>query len=209
MMNLVPEKHKLQHSTLINLSNYFDNRLAWFSISFPSPELGPSRLIAITGALEKRSNTAGFVLRRLLISPQYCHLVINEALLLLQPHRELRHGRRTSGLASVINCEVWGELIFWYLDQFRGNFSKENYKVSKNRLISLICLYWAWRGVYFVQSILWCLEDNCPEQPLHHVPAAPTDFVIRREVRAHESCYYTILVFINNPPPRIITFIRK
>ena len=89
MMNLVPEKHKLQHSTLINLSNYFDNRLAWFSISFPSPELGPSRLIAITGALEKRSNTAGFVLRRLLISPQYCHLVINEALLLLQPHREL------------------------------------------------------------------------------------------------------------------------
>ena len=88
MMNLVPEKHKLQHSTLINLSNYFDNRLAWFSISFPSPELGPSRLIAITGALEKMSNTAGFVLRRLLISPQYCHLVINEALLLLQPHGE-------------------------------------------------------------------------------------------------------------------------
>ena len=125
MMNLVPEKHKLQHSTLINLSNYFDNRLAWFSISFPSPELGPSRLIAITGALEKRSNTAGFVLRRLLISPQYCHLVINEALLLLQPHREQRAR----------------------LYIFSNPYS----------------------------------EDNCPEQPLHHVPPAPTDFVIREK----------------------------
>ena len=49
---------------------------------------GPSQLIAITRALEERSNTPRFVLRRFLISPQYCHLVINEALLLLQPHRE-------------------------------------------------------------------------------------------------------------------------
>ena len=45
-------------------------------------------------------------------------------------------------------------------------------------------------GVYIVEAIEaieWCREDNCPEQPLHHVPAAPTDFVIRREERSGQT----------------------
>ena len=102
------------------------------SLSLAGLESGPSQLMAITGAQERRSNTQEFVLRRLLISPQYCHLVINEALLLLQPHWDLRHGRRTSCLSSVISGEVRGELrghfsnIILTFGSIWGNLSVEN-----------------------------------------------------------------------------------